>query len=86
MGILEQGAVGLILTIAFLVSIVVYACRNLASSSRYFMTIAVAFVPTCILGILYNTSIQVECCYMIALLCSIPYIANKHQTQERKDE
>ncbi|MBE7064719.1 MAG: hypothetical protein E7384_02750 [Ruminococcaceae bacterium] len=74
---LEQGAVGLILLVAFFVSLLVYTCRRLTSDNKLYMIMSVAFLPTCILGLLYNTAIQVENCYIIALVCAIPYIANK---------
>lgn len=74
---LEQGAVGLILLVAFFVSLLVYTCRKMTSSNKCYMIMSVAFLPTCILGLLYNTAIQVENCYIIALVCAIPYIVNK---------
>ena len=74
---LEQGAIGLILIVTFFVSLLIYAYRNMESDHKYFMIIAIAFLPTCILGLLYNAAIQVECCYIIAFVCAMPYIATK---------
>ena len=74
---LEQGAVGLILLVVFFVSLLIYACKKAGSVNKYYMVIAITFLPTCILGLLYNTAVQIECCYIMALVCAIPYIANK---------
>ncbi len=74
---LEQGAVGLILLILFFISLLVYACKRVNTINKYYMVIAITFLPTCMLGLLYNIAIQIECCYIIAFVCAIPYIANK---------
>lgn len=74
---LEQGFVGLILLVSFFVSLVIYAFKRIATVNRYYMLIAVSFIPTCILSLIYNTSIQVECCYIIALFCAVPFIVEK---------
>lgn len=74
---LEQGAVGLILLVVFFVSILIYACKRMGSVQRRYMIMAVAFLPTVILGLLYNTAVQVECCYIIAFACAVPYIVMK---------
>ena len=74
---LEQGTVGLVLLVAFFISLIFYVWQRMASDNKYYMTLSIAFLPTCILGLLYNTAIQVENCYIIALVCAIPYIASK---------
>jgi len=83
---LEQGAVGLALLVAFFISLLIYACTKSRSSSKRYMIMAIAFLPTCIIGLIYNTAIQVENCYIIALVCALPYIANKSKYTELKDE
>lgn len=77
---LEQGAVGLILLITFFVSLLIYAWRRVKTENKYYMLIAIAFLPTCMLGLLYNIALQIECCYIMAFVCAIPYIANKPKT------
>lgn len=79
---LEQGAVGLVLLVLFFVFLLIYAWRKTNEENRYYMAFAVAFLPTCILGLLYNTAIQIECAYIIALFCAIPYIVNKPRCEE----
>ncbi len=74
---LEQGAIGLILLFVFFVSLLIYVCKKVGSVNKYYMIIAITFLPTCMLGLLYNIAIQIECCYIIALVCAIPFIANK---------
>ena len=74
---LEQGAVGLILLVTFFVSIFLYAARRLNSTYRSYMIFAVVFVPTCILGLMYNSAVQIELSYIIAFACAIPYIVSK---------
>ena len=83
---LEQGAIGLILLVAFFIALLVYTCRRITLDNRRYMILSVAFLPTCILGLLYNTAIQVENCYIIALICAIPYIANKSRLLRSKYE
>ena len=83
---LEQGAVGLILLLLFFVSLLIYACRRAKKSNKSHMAIAIAFLPTCLLGLLYNTVIQIECCYIIAFACAIPYIMNKSGTEQEARE
>lgn len=83
---LEQGFIGLTMLISFFVSIIMYAGKKMVTENRYYMTIAVVFVPTCILGIMYNSSIQVENCYVIAFMCAIPYIVNKTFAMVTADE
>lgn len=83
---LEQGFVGLVLLIVFFVSIFVYACRRISTEHEYYMLIIAAFVPTCLLGLVYNVSIQVESCYLIAFICAIPYIAKRTNYARIKHE
>jgi len=82
---LEQGMVGILLVLAFFVSLLIYAIRRIRSENKYYMIIAVAFVPTCILGLMYNSAIQIEVCYLIAFMCAIPYIASKKSKDENYD-
>lgn len=74
---LEQGVVGLALLVIFFISLFVYAVKRTQSTQKHFMIMALAFLPTCILGMIYNTAIQIEACYLIAFMCAIPYIVNK---------
>ena len=74
---LEQGIVGIILIVAFFVSLLVYAIKFARLKNSHYMVISIAFIPTCLIGLIYNVGIQVESCYLIALVCAIPYIINK---------
>ena len=75
---LEQGMIGILLLLAFFVSLLVYALKKLTAENKYYTIISVAFVPNCILGLMYNTAIQIEVCYLIAFMCAIPHIASKN--------
>ncbi len=74
---LEQGCIGLVLLVVFLVAIVIYACRYVKTSNSYYMILTASFLPTCILGLMYNSAIQVESAYLFAFMCAIPYVVNK---------
>lgn len=75
---LEQGFVGIVLLLAFFVSLFVFSVKQIIKNeNKYYMIISLAFLPICVLGLLYNTAIQIEVCYLIAFMCAIPYIVSK---------
>lgn len=74
---LEQGVVGIVLIVSFFISLLVYAIKYARLKNSHYMVISIAFIPTCMIGLIYNVGIQVESCYLIAMVCAIPYIINK---------
>lgn len=72
---LEQGAIGIILLITFFVSIAVCIMRT--KNRTIYDLITFSFLPTCVIGIIYNNSLELETCYLIALACSVPFIIHK---------
>lgn len=80
---LEQGAVGLILLIAFLVSIFICTIRMKSSEHPELRAASAAFVCTCLVGLVYNCSLEIETSYLIAFFCSIPFILKKDETLKK---
>lgn len=80
---LEQGAVGLFLLCLFFVSLLFviqgrrgYIRTDLAISSG-------CYIMTSIFGMIYNSALQMESGYIIALMCAIPFIASKANIGEK---
>ena len=74
---LEQGAVGLILLVLFFVSLVVYTIKKRNTTRKDLVLTALVFLPTCMIGLIYNSTLEMEACYLIAFMCAIPFILNK---------
>ena len=36
-----------------------------------------SFIPTCIIGLIYNSALELETAYLIALVCAFPFILEK---------
>lgn len=34
-------------------------------------------LPTCLIGLIYNNALEMETAYIIALMCALPFIAQK---------
>lgn len=77
---LEQGVVGLILCLIFFMGLMLWLVRKKKSILRtdLWFTIFV-FVPTCIIGLIYNCALQLEISYIIAFMCAIPFVLIKTQ-------
>lgn len=73
---LEQGLIGLILTVLFFVSIALAIIKRFKMKKVYTLA-AFSFIPTCIIGLLYNSALELEATYMIALVCAFPFILKK---------
>ncbi len=77
---LEQGALGIILLVVFFVSIALFAIKNKNISQRpELMMTSILFLPTCFIGLIYNSALQMESAYIIALICAIPFILYKNK-------
>lgn len=80
---LEQGAVGLILLVLFIVAIIVYCLKH---RKRYdtnnYMYSTFLFAVTTIIGIIYNVVLQIEACYLIAFVLAVPFIIVKSNNQK----
>lgn len=79
---LEQGAIGLILLIVFFVSIFAYVIYNQKKIRKEIRIAIMAFLPTCFLGIIYNCALEIEACYLIAIMCAIPFVLVKSKRKE----
>ena len=80
---LEQGAIGLSLLAYFFVSIILDNAKRKSIVRKKMYITSACFVPTCILGMIYNCSIQLEACYIIAFMCAIPFIEFKTFSQQQ---
>lgn len=81
---LEQGYVGVVLCVLFFITIMVWLLRHRSDIVRKDLWItSFVFVPTCVIGLMYNCAIQIEICYMIAFMCAIPFVVYK---SNRKDD
>ena len=74
---LEQGSVGLILLISFFVSIAVYIIGKRKQNRNTYDLMVFSFLPTCLIGLIYNNALEMETAYIIALMCALPFIAQK---------
>ena len=77
---LEQGLIGILLIFSFFISIILLLIKNL----RYLMLREwyVSSIIICIfamINIIYNSSIQTEACYLLAFICSIPFVFIKEK-------
>lgn len=71
---IEQGALGLILYVSFFVSLFIKTYRNRTPQNRQLMLTTLIFVSVCLMGMVYNCSLQLEASYMMAFMCAIPFI------------
>ena len=76
---LEQGAYGLIMLVAFFASILRFCVRIRTTVRNDMLITAFCFALTCIVGLIYNSALQLEACYLIAPVCAIPYIQSKKE-------
>ena len=74
---LEQGAIGLSLLLLFLLSIFIFCFRRRNNLlGRYYIMTAL-YVVTTLIGVIYNSSLQMESGYLIAFMLSVPFIISK---------
>lgn len=76
---LEQGAIGLILLVGFFLSILGYIIYNRKRIRKDIQIAVIAFLPTCLIGIIYNCALELEASYIIAIMCSLPFILMKQE-------
>ena len=72
--------IGLILTVLFFVSIALAIIKRFKMKKVYTLA-AFSFIPTCIIGLLYNSALELEATYMIALVCAFPFILKKRNNE-----
>ena len=75
---LEQGAIGLVLTGAFFLSIALSILKNRKKIKEVYDLAVFSFIPTCLIGLIYNCALELEVSYLIALICAFPFIARKN--------
>ena len=74
---LEQGMVGLSLYIAFFVTIFIWMATKRMKGRNDLWLLTLAFLPTCLVGMVYNNALQMETSYLIAFTCAIPFVLVK---------
>ena len=74
---LEQGVIGLVLTTAFFLSIDISILKKRKKSEELYDLAVFSFIPTCIIGLIYNSALELETAYLIALVCAFPFILEK---------
>ena len=74
---LEQGAVGLILLVTFIVSIIPTTRKRKSLIRKDIYIAGICFIATCVFGMIYNSALQLEAGYIIAFMCSVPFVASK---------
>ena len=74
---LEQGAIGLILMVLFFISLGIYTIKHRNTDRKDLINAALYFIPTCLLGMIYNCALEIEACYLIAFMCAIPFVIKK---------
>lgn len=83
---LEQGAIGLGLLLLFILSIFFHCFRKRKSMNRKYYLITALFTVTVLIGVIYNSALELEASYMIAFMLAIPFIINKKQTANREQK
>lgn len=76
---LEQGAIGLMLLVGFFLSILGYIIYNRKKIRKDIQIAVIAFLPTCLIGIIYNCALELEASYIIAIMCSLPFILTRKE-------
>lgn len=76
---LEQGAIGLILLILFIVSILIFCLRRRKFLNAQYILVTLLFSALTLIGIIYNCALEVEASYLIAFMLAIPFIINKSE-------
>lgn len=81
---LEQGIVGILLLLLFFIKIFKFNLekKRIIPTCTYIVTLV--YIPICILGLIYNCALQIEVTYLIAFMCSIPYVLVKEKNLEVK--
>lgn len=74
---LEQGILGLSLLFIFFFSLLMTSIKMKHSIRPDLALTATIFISTCILGMIYNCSIQLEIGYLMAVMVAIPFILKK---------
>ena len=74
---LEQGFIGIILLVSFFISNLTFSLKNKKKLKNYSL-LSILFVFCCLVGIIYNCSLELEAGYLIAFMCSIPFILIKN--------
>lgn len=46
----------------------------------------IAFLPTCLIGIIYNCALELEASYIIAIMCSLPFILVKQKRRKWNEQ
>lgn len=76
---LEQGSIGIFLFLLFFIEIFKFNLYIKKDIPISLWLLLLAYIPTCILGLIYNCALQIEASYLIAFMCSIPYILIKER-------
>lgn len=74
---LEQGALGLGLLVAFFISLLISTLQKKERIRKDLWMMSLLFICTCFAGIIYNCALEVECAYIIAFVCAIPFAAGE---------
>ena len=77
----EQGFIGIILLVSFFISNLTFSLKNKKKLKNYSL-LSILFVFCCLVGIIYNCSLELEAGYLIAFMCSI--INNSNKTTKYK--
>lgn len=76
---LEQGAIGLLLIVLFIASVAFSSLLLRKSERKDLVLTTLAFSATTLLGLLYNCALEMDVCYIIAFMLSIPFILSKEE-------
>lgn len=78
---LEQGGIGILLLLLFFIEMFNFNLRKKKNIPISLWLLSLTYVSSCILGLIYNCSLQLEASYLIAFMCSIPYILIKERME-----
>lgn len=81
---LEQGIIGILLLLLFYIKIFNFNIMRKKIIPVYLYIAVLTYVPICILGLIYNCALQLEASYLLAFMCSIPYVMVKEKNLEVK--
>ena len=73
--------IGLVLYVAFFIAIFVWMIRKKEEGRKDLWMMTLAFLPTCMIGMIYNNAVQMESCYLTAFTCAIPFVLMKRQSE-----
>lgn len=83
---LEQGLIGLILCLMFFVSLGIWIIKNYKFIKHNDLCMITSMLlPVYVIGLVYNSALQLYTCYIMAFVCALPFVVMKTKNMKQEE-